>query len=636
MGSILVGLSRGLRGRRLVAAALMMVFVLVGVTSAQAATTLSFAPFVASGTGSNPLAAAAADFDGDGRGDLATANFGVEGSASVLLGNGDGTFKAKVDYPVNPSPVTVAVGDFNRDGRPDLAVTSTANADGTDGNAGRLVSVLLGRGDGTFAPRVDYPTGLAPFGVAVADLNADGNPDMAVTNRGANTVSVLLGRGDGTFAAKSDYNTGGGPQPIVVGDLDKDGNLDIVTANSNTTVSVLRGRPNGTFSSRTDYPGGPVQSFRTPSLTGLVIGDVNSDGNLDVATAGRSADGSEFNSVSVLLGRGDATFAPPAVYYDPLFSGFVAAADFNQDGHLDLAASTGPAMISVRLGRADGTFPDKTQFATGQSGGVAVGEFNGDEQPDLVSTGAVAGRTVSVLLNTTDVTAPEIVVAAPVEGASYALGESVTVVYSCRDRAGGGSGLASCEGEVPVGGALDTSTVGPHTFTVTASDLSGNTATKAVRYTVSEPAGPASTPRPPATTPPATMPAATNPAITPPVTRPPSAPRRRVNLTGLRLTARRVARGSRTVFTVRGRLRLPAGISSSRRSVLCRGSVTVAARRGAKTGGRRATRVSQSCAFSVRIAVSTRKLGSKGRYSIRARFAGNTYVNPRSQTAATR
>ncbi len=633
MGSIPVDLSRGLRGRRLVAAALMMVFVLVGATSAQAATNASFAPFLSSETGSGPTSVAAADFDGDGRGDMAAANYSVEGSVSVLLGNGDGTFKAKVDYPVNLYPVSVAVGDFNRDGRPDLAATSSAIA---DGNPGRIVSVLLGRGDGTFAPKVDYPTGLAPFGVAVADLNADGNPDMAIANRGANTVSVLLGRGDGTFAAKSDYNTGGGPQAIVAGDLDKDGNLDIVTANSDTRVSVLRGRPNGTFSPRADYPGGPgVGMFRRPSLTGLVTGDFNSDGNLDVATAGRSADGTEFNSVSVLMGRGDATFAPPAVYYDSAVSGYVAAADFNQDGHLDLAMSTEPT-ISVRLGRADGTFPDKTQFGTGQSGGVDVGEFNGDEQPDLVSTGLATGRTISVALNTTDVTAPEIAVAAPVEGASYALGESVAVAYSCRDRAGG-SGLESCEGEVPVGGALDTSTVGPHTFTVTTSDLNANTATKTVRYTVSEPTGPASTTTPPATMPPATMPPTTMPtAITPPVTKPPSAPRRRVNLTGLRLSARRVTRGSRTIFTVRGRLRLPAGISSSRRSVLCRGSVTVAARRGAKTGARRAARVSKSCAFSVRIAVSTRKLGSKGRYSIRARFAGNTSVNPRSQTATAR
>lgn len=152
---------------------------------------LSFAPFVSSGTGLNPLAVATADFDGDGRRDLATANLSEVGSVSVLLGNDDGTFKAKVDYPVNQPRRA-----------PGLAVTNSANADGTDG---RLVSVLLGRGDGTFAPKVDYPTSLGPLGLAVADLNADGNPDMAITDRGANTVSLLMGRGNVTFAPPAAY-----------------------------------------------------------------------------------------------------------------------------------------------------------------------------------------------------------------------------------------------------------------------------------------------------------------------------------------------------------------------------------------------------------------------------------------------
>ena len=106
----------------------------------------------------------------------------------------------------------------------------------------------------------------------------------------------------------------------------------------------------------------------------------------------------------------------------------------------------------------------------------------------------------------------------------------------------------------------------------------------------------------------------------------------RASLPGLRLSARRVVRGGRTVFVVRGSLRLPPSIAVSKRALVCRGLVSVAAGRGHKTAATKTVGLGRDCSFSLTITVPTRKLGAKGRYNLRARFHGNTYVNARSQT----
>src|SRR5439155_649375 len=151
------------------------------------------------------------------------------------LGVGDGTFQPKLEYPTAGAPAAIAVGDVSGDGNQDLVTASAALG---------TVSVLLGNGDGTFQPRVDYEVGSQPgdhpISVAIGDVSGDGKLDLVTANYFRDAVSVLPGNGDGTFQAKTDYGTGGGPSSVLIGDLNADGKLDLATANTGcSTVSVL-------------------------------------------------------------------------------------------------------------------------------------------------------------------------------------------------------------------------------------------------------------------------------------------------------------------------------------------------------------------------------------------------------------
>jgi hypothetical protein len=345
-------------------------------------TLLSFFPAVNYTVGLSPSSVAVGDFNGDGARDLVVSNRG-DNTVSVLLGNGDGTFRDAVAYPTGSAPAFVAVGDFNGDGRLDIVTADSGS---------NTLSVLLGNGDGTFQDALRYNPHLTPTFVAVGDFNGDGRLDLAVTGPQDDTINVLLGNGDGTFRDSNPRGVGLGPVAMVLGDFNNDGRLDIAVANRGRSVSILLGNGDGTFRRF-----GDLELDETTAW--LAGGDFNGDGKLDLATINdTAADGSW-----ILLGNGNGTFATPIDYGCGVRGGLFAVApgDFNRDGNLDLVRTHG-AGLEVELGNGDGSFQCNGIFDLYPAGRepifTAVADFNGDGFPDL-ATANRASNNVSVLLN---------------------------------------------------------------------------------------------------------------------------------------------------------------------------------------------------------------------------------------------
>jgi hypothetical protein len=314
----------------------------------------------------------AADFNGDGRPDLAVSYFSVhsgQSAVSIYLGQPAGGFVYSATYD-GYEAFALVTGDFNGDGKPDLALIS-----------GAFLQVFIGNGDGTFQLPATYSI---PFGtyavdgfgqIAVGDYNGDGKLDVAIVDGVQGAAAVLLGNGDGTFQPFAQVTDNGSPTAIVAGDFNGDGKLDLVTNDlKSTNLSVLLGNGDGTFQA-------PVSISTGYTAQSLVAGNFNNNANLDLAFEGVDNLG---NSVVILLGNGNGTFQPPFEYSAGSESGPLATAQLNSDGNLDLVTATGPDAY-VLLGNGDGTFQQAVGYATGTSvaSGVVVADFNGDGAPDL-------------------------------------------------------------------------------------------------------------------------------------------------------------------------------------------------------------------------------------------------------------
>jgi hypothetical protein len=262
-------------------------------------------------------------------------------------------------YPTPEYGITVtAVCDLNGDGKLDLVVTDYYGQ----------VTVLIGNGDGTFQVLPSFFAGanVSSGGSVIADVNGDSRPDLVVAGGANNSVLVLLGNGDGTFQSPRTVAVGYATASVAVGDLNGDGILDLVTGNgSNQGVSVLLGNGDGTFQAPiTDNIG---------TVTGpIVVADFNHDGKIDVVAAGE-----------LLIGNGDGTFQPQVSAGSAKL-----AADLNRDGNLDLIGVPNGYQAFVMLGNGDGTFqPIQWYGVGGNTYDVAIGDFNSDGIPDLVTLG---------------------------------------------------------------------------------------------------------------------------------------------------------------------------------------------------------------------------------------------------------
>ncbi|MDO7854403.1 FG-GAP repeat domain-containing protein, partial [Hymenobacter convexus] len=243
--------------------------------AAQAQTPASFGPASTYPAGIIPIGMAVGDVNGDGRPDIITVD-PANDAAGVLLRLAGGGFSAASSYSAGAysSPYGIAVADVNGDGRLDIATANYGSS---------TAGVLLGRIGGGFASVTTYSTGATsnPRSVAVGDVNGDGRPDIVTANGGSNTAGVLLGLASGGFASVSTYSTGTSSQPcgVAMADVNGDGRLDIVTANyTSSSAGVLLALASGGF--------GPVSTYSTGSFpSGVAVGDVNGDGRPDIVTA---------------------------------------------------------------------------------------------------------------------------------------------------------------------------------------------------------------------------------------------------------------------------------------------------------------------------------------------------------------
>src|SRR5277367_149377 len=377
----------GTRGLRVNSALMLIILSALVMVAAPSAFTQTFmfnrADFA---TGVGPVAIAVGDFNGDGLTDVVTANSSAR-SVSLLLGHGNGGFAPHLDYAVDGAPIGIVVGDFNGDGKLDIATIS--------GFENAVVSVLLGNGDGTFKPYVTTTAGSQGGSIVVGDFNGDGKLDVAVSDNSIG-VDVMLGKGDGTFQAPVGYATAGDPRMVVVADFNDDGKLDLATTNAESaTISVLLGNGNGTFQTHKDN-----STAKAASCISLTVGDLRNDGRQDIV-AGCQALG----LVGVLLSNGDGTFKALKTYPVPIGVTDVAVGDFNGDGKPDVAVTNGGTNVSVLTGSGTGTLKAAVTFGTnfGPSGVVAV-DLNGDGKADIVTADSgspfgVITATISVLLS---------------------------------------------------------------------------------------------------------------------------------------------------------------------------------------------------------------------------------------------
>jgi hypothetical protein len=344
---------------------------------------LSLAP-LASTTPGTPVwpRTTTADMNGDGKLDLVEWSDG--GAIRVLLGNGDGSFSPAFSYPAWDAATSyvmdnfVVIGDFNEDGIPDLAVSIPGRADSVD--------VWLGNGDGSLQKR--QPHGGQPSSnIYRGDIDRDGHLDMVISNNNNANITVLLGRGDGTFGKSGSFSTGDSAVEIVIRDWDGDGIPDLLAMSDN--LHLLVGTGQGQFAKQ-------LNCGIAVDLRESVIADFNQDGKQDVATLLYPS-----HSISVMLGDGRCGLSSRTDYATSGTPTTLVSGDVTGDGILDLVevdVNDTLGHMVILVGKGDGTFvPSPETTVARDVGDILIGDVNGDGRVDVLVS---SDQGVQVELNT--------------------------------------------------------------------------------------------------------------------------------------------------------------------------------------------------------------------------------------------
>ena len=361
-----------------------------------------------------------ADFNNDGKDDLAIADFDSN-LIYVRLGNGADGFTAPVAcanraFASRLLPTFLAVNDFNSDGKKDLAVAGISfNGAVVNTTKGR-VAVLLGDGAGGFSVSATLSFNAIPSWIETADFTGDSKPDLAVVNNGSGQLNIFQGNGAGVFSLAS-----GSPITLAVGlvsvaalDFNRDGKRDLVVSNKTTgTLYFMQGNGAGGFTN--------IGTAGVPQAGSVAVGDFNGDSRDDIAIAGRFASNT-VTGVSILLDDGVGGYTVKLVNTTDLAND-LRIRDFDNDGKKDIGlVSTATGTARVLRGAGDGTFsiigPMTLSTANNPVYSMGVGDFNGDGKLDF-ATDDYLPQTVNIFLNscnyapTITTTATTIMTAAP-------------------------------------------------------------------------------------------------------------------------------------------------------------------------------------------------------------------------------
>lgn len=287
--------------------------------------------------GKNPTTVTSGDLNRDSMTDLVTTNISSN-TLSILIGNGDGTFKDQVQLNVCKEPRALAMTDVNHDGHADIILACSG---------GDEVAVLLGHGNARFEDGPHFPVHRTPVALAADDLNGDGHPDLVVALRN-DKIKIFLGTGTGEFRQGAQYEYGDTPTSVALADLNEDGNVDVVVSNGgpmSNAISIWIGNGDGTLKDPKDYPTG-----KRP--LGVSFADFNNDRNRDLLVINGERD-----SFTTFLGNGNGTFQGGRDSGADAGPNFGVARDFNGDRLMDVAiVNLQSNDLSILFGKGDGTF----------------------------------------------------------------------------------------------------------------------------------------------------------------------------------------------------------------------------------------------------------------------------------------